>query len=274
MIKKLRIDSNDQPINLKEFSPKYTDNLSKKDIKKEYERLQKRFTELQEVLYASKKYALLIILQGMDCSGKDGTVKKALSSVNPSGFCVESFKVPTPAELGHDYLWRIHKETPMRGNIMVFNRSYYEDVLVTRVHKTIDDAIAFKRFKEINQFEKYLVNNNTIVLKFFLHISKDFQQKKLKSRLETPEKRWKFSDTDLKERKFWEEYQECYADVLSNCSTKEAPWYVIPGNERWFRDYIILKIIVKSLEGLKLKYPNLEGSVQDLIQEVKDSTGK
>ncbi|MGV8906089.1 MAG: PPK2 family polyphosphate kinase [Acetobacterium sp.] len=274
MIKKYRINSNNQKVNLKDFNPEDTHKLSKKDIKKEYRQLQKKFSDLQEVLYASKKYALLIILQGMDCSGKDGTVKKALSSVNPNGFFVESFKQPTPAELGHDYLWRIHKETPMKGNIVVFNRSYYEDVLVTRVHKTIDDSIAFRRFREINAFEKYLVDNHTLVLKFFLHISKDFQQKKLLSRVETPEKRWKFSDTDLTERKFWDNYQECYADVLSNCSSKEAPWYVIPGNHRWFRDYLILKTIVKNLEDLKLEYPIIEGSVQQLIQEVKDSKGK
>jgi len=274
MINKYRINSNDQKVKLKEFNPKDTDKLSKKDIKKEYHQLEKKFSDLQEVLYASKKYSLLIILQGMDCSGKDGTVKKALSSVNPNGFFVESFKQPTPAELGHDYLWRIHKETPMKGNIVVFNRSYYEDVLVTRIHKTIDNSVAFRRFKEINAFEKYLVNNHTLVLKFFLHISKDFQQKKLLSRVETSEKRWKFSDTDLTERKFWDNYQGCYGDVLSNCSTKEAPWYVIPGNHRWFRDYLVLKTIVKNLEDLKLEYPIIEGSVQKLIQEVKDSKGK
>lgn len=274
MIEKYKINSNHHKVSLKEFSPNDTGELSKKDIEEEYIELQQKFSELQEVLYASKKYALLIILQGMDCSGKDGTVKKALSSVNPNGFFVESFKIPTPAELGHDYLWRIHKETPMKGNIVVFNRSYYEDVLVTRVHKTIDDDTAFRRFKEINEFEKYLVNNHTLVLKFFLHISKDFQQKKLESRLETPEKRWKFSDADLKERKFWDKYQECYEDVLYNCSTKEAPWYVIPANNRWFRDYIVLKTIVRSLEDLKLEYPVIEGSIQDLIQEVKNSTGK
>lgn len=271
MIKKFAISSNDEQVSLKEFSPEDTAELSKKDIKEEYTKLQENFIKLQEVFYASKKYGLLIILQGMDCSGKDGTVKKALTGVNPNGFAVENFKVPTPVELGHDYLWRAHKKTPMKGDIMVFNRSYYEDVLVTRVHKTIDDDTAFSRFKEIKEFEKYLVNNNTIVLKFFLHISKEFQQEKLESRIESPEKHWKFSEADLKERKFWNRYQECYSDMLSYCSTKEAPWYVVPANHRWFRDYMILKTIVKTMEDLKLEYPCLEENVQALIQELKES---
>lgn len=271
MINKFVISSNNEQFNLKAFNPEDTAGLSKKDVIEEYAALQDRFAKLQDVFYASKKYGLLIVLQGMDCSGKDGTVKNALSSVNPNGFAVEDFKEPTPAELGHDYLWRIHNKTPLRGDIMVFNRSYYEDVLVTRVHKTIDDDTAFSRFKEIKEFEKYLVNNNTIVLKFFLHISKEFQQEKLKSRIESPEKHWKFSEADLKERKFWGSYQECYSDVLSNCSSKEAPWHVIPANHRWFRDYIILKTIVKAMENLKLEYPNLNETVKALIQELKES---
>lgn len=271
MINKFTINSIDKKFSLKEFSPDDTAKLSKKDVEEEYLKLHEKFIELQEVFYASKKYGLLIILQGMDCSGKDGTVKKVLAGVNPNGFNVENFKVPTPAELGHDYLWRIHQKTPLKGDITVFNRSYYEDVLVTRVHKTINDDTAFSRFKEIKEFEKYLVNNNTIVLKFFLHISKDFQQEKLESRLESPSKQWKFSEADLKERKFWDTYQEYYEDVISRCSTKEAPWYIIPANHRWFRDYIILKTIVKTMEGLNLDYPCLDGDVQVLMQEVKQT---
>jgi len=270
MINKFTINSSDKKFSLKEFNPDDTIKLSKKDVEEEYAKLQEKFIELQEVFYASKKYGLLIILQGMDCSGKDGTVKKVLTGVNPNGFNVENFKVPTPTELGHDYLWRIHQKTPMKGDITVFNRSYYEDVLVTRVHKTIDDDTAFNRFKEIKEFEKYLVNNNTIVLKFFLHISKEFQQEKLESRLESPKKQWKFSEADLKERKFWDKYQECYSDVISNCSTKKAPWYIIPANHRWFRDYFILKTIVKTMEDLDLEYPSLQGNVQVLMQEVKE----
>lgn len=271
MIKEFTVSSNDKQFSLKDIKPDDTAELVKKDIKEEYAKLQEDFIKLQQVFYASKQYGLLIILQGMDCSGKDGTVKKVLKGVSPNGFNVDAFKVPTPTELGHDYLWRVHNKAPMKGEIVVFNRSYYEDVLVTRVHKTIDDNTAFSRFKEINGFEKYLVANNTIVLKFFLHISKEFQQEKLEARLESVEKFWKFSEADLKERKFWDRYQECYSDAISNCSTKEAPWHVIPSNHRWFRDYIILKTIVKTLEDLKLEYPALDANIQELIKEVNES---
>lgn len=272
MIKNFMVDCSDKPVSLKEFSPEDTGGLSREDIKEEYAKLKSKFIKLQDVFCASKTYRMLILLQGMDCSGKDGTVKKVLTGVDPNGFQVENFKVPTPVELGHDYLWRIHQKTPIKGGITVFNRSYYEDVLVTRVHGTVDDATAMRRFKEIKEFEKYLVHNDTVVLKFFLNISKDFQQKKLESRLESPEKHWKFSEADLKERKFWDKYQECYSDVLSHCSTTEAPWYVVPANHRWFRDYIILKTIVKTMEDLKLEYPRFEGNIQALIQEIKESS--
>lgn len=269
MLEKFTLNCKDDQFNLKDLKPNDTSELSKKDIQKEYLELKKNFIELQEIFYASKKYGLLIILQGMDCSGKDGTVKKVLTGVNPNGFYVENFKVPTPLELSHDYLWRIHKKIPAKGEIFVFNRSYYEDVLVTRVHKTIDSKTAFNRFNEIKNFEKYLFSNNMIVLKFFLHISKEFQQKKLKNRLESTKKNWKFSELDLKERMFWDKYQEYYTDILSNCSTKETPWHIIPSNCRWFRDYIILKTIVKNLTNLKLKYPCVEGNIKTLIEEVK-----
>lgn len=265
------VKSNDKRVNLKDFKPDYTNELSKKDIEEEYIRLKEQFVELENVFCAAKKYGLLIILQGMDCSGKDSTIKKVLTGLNPNGFNVENFKEPNSEELGHDYLWRIHKKIPMKGNMMVFNRSYYEDVLVTRVHKIIDDDTAFRRFKEINGFEEYLVNNNIIILKFFLHISKEFQKEKLEKRLKLPEKQWKFSESDLKERKFWDRYQEYYSDILSYCSIKEAPWHVIPANHRWFRDYIILKTIVKTMEELKLEYPPLKINIEELTRELEES---
>ncbi len=271
MLEKFTVNSHDNKISIGDFSPEDTESLLKEEVKEEYRRLQDKFAQLQEVFHASKKYALLIVLQGMDCSGKDGAVKKVLSGIDPSGFRVENFKVPTPVEQGHDYLWRVHQKTPQKGEIVVFNRSYYEDVLVTRVHGTIDDETAQKRFKEIRDFEKYLTGNDTVVLKFFLHISKDFQQKKLKERLESPEKNWKFSEADLKERKFWDKYQQCYSDVLSECSTKYAPWHVVPANRRWFRDYVILSVIVKTLEALPLEYPIIEGNIRALIKEVEDN---
>lgn len=270
MFEKFTVSSSKEKVSTKDFDPDHTGGLSEQDIAEEYACLRERFAELQEKFYASKKYALLIVLQGMDCSGKDGTVRKALSGINPNGFRVENFKVPTSTELQHDYLWRVHQKAPGRGDIVVFNRSYYEDVLVTRVHGTINDKIARQRFEEIREFEKYMVDNQIVLLKFFLHISKGFQKKKLQERLEKPEKNWKFSEADLKERRFWNEYQRCYSDVLSHCSTKAAPWYVVPSNRRWFRDYFVLRTIVETLENLPMEYPVLGGDIQALIRQVKE----
>ena len=270
MFEKYTIDSCEEKIEITDFRPEDTFDLSKEDVKEKYRQFQKRFAALQELLYASKEYSLLIILQGMDCSGKDGTVKRALSKVNPNGFYVEAFKAPTPIELGHDYLWRAHQKTPAKGNITVFNRSYYEDVLITRVHETIDDKTASSRFEEIRNYEKYLTDNDTVILKFFLHISADFQQKKLEQRLKEPEKNWKFSEADLKERKYWDSYQRYYSDMLSNTSTDFAPWHIIPANHRWFRDYLVLCKIVCALETLDLKYPILQENVQKLLKDIKN----
>lgn len=268
MLKEFKISSFDKKISTANFDPAGTAGIGKKDAKSEILLLQERFNGLQEKLYASKEYALLIVLQGMDCSGKDGAVKNILSGVNPSGFYVTAFKQPSSEELSHDYLWRIHRETPNRGEIVIFNRSYYEDVLVTRVHGQVDDKLAHARFEEIRNFEKYLHNNNTVILKFFLHISKEFQKEQLLERLEEKEKNWKFSESDLKEREFWDQYQTCYSDVLSRCSTKYAPWYVVPSNHRWFRDYFILSVIVDTLEKLDLKYPKIQGNIQDPIDDI------
>lgn len=256
---------------LKNFDPEDTNKLLKDDIKEEYCSLQQRFAALQDIFFASKKFALLIVLQGMDCSGKDGTIKKTFDGINLNGLKIESFKEPTSEELSHDYLWRVHKVAPPKGYITVFNRSYYEDVLVARVHQVIDDKTAFNRFRQINKFEEYLTDNNIIVLKFFLHISKDFQKKKLESRLAMPEKHWKFSASDLSERKFWDKYQEYYEDVISNCNIKEAPWHIVPADNRWFRNYLVLKTIVTTLEGLDLKYPDIDGDIQQLMKEVRES---
>ncbi len=268
MLKEFRINSSDKKISTADFDPDGTANISKNDAKAEILKLKERFNDLQEKLYASKKYALLIVLQGMDCSGKDGAVKNVLSGVNPSGFYVTAFKQPSSEELSHDYLWRIHQETPNQGEIVIFNRSYYEDVLVTRVHGQVDDKLARTRFEEIRNFEKYMRDNGTIVLKFFLHISKDFQKQQLLERLEEKDKNWKFSESDLKEREFWDQYQKCYSDVLAHCSTKYAPWYVVPSNHRWFRDYFILSVVVDALEKLDLHYPTIQGNVQELLDHV------
>ena len=269
MFEKFTIDRFDRDISTADFSPEDTVGLSKKDAKKKYRLLKDDFRELQELLYASKKYSLLIVLQGIDCSGKDGTVKKLLSKINPNGFRVESFKQPTPLELGHDYLWRVHQKTPKDGDIVVFNRSYYEDILVTRVHEMIDDETAYRRFEEIRGFEKYLISNDTIVLKFFLHISPEFQREKLQERLEEKDKNWKFSESDLTERAHWDCYQQYYSDMIGHCSTDYAPWHIIPSNNRWFRDYLILNIVVNALKKLPLEFPEIETNVQRLIEEVR-----
>jgi len=270
MFEKFIIHSPEE-VRTEDFDPEDILDLNKEDARRECDRLRRRLPGLQERLYASKEYGLLIVLQGMDCSGKDGAIQNVLAGVNPTGFSVTAIKDPTPADLGHGYLWRVQHRTPQRGNIAVFNRSYYEDVLSTRVHEQIDDDTARRRFKEIRDFEDYLTSNNTVLLKFFLHISRDFQQEKLMKRLKDPEKHWKFSENDLEERKYWDDYQRCYSDVLSHCSSKRAPWHVVPSNHRWFRDYFILHTIVHALEGLKLEYPVIRDNVRELIREVAQS---
>jgi PPK2 family polyphosphate:nucleotide phosphotransferase len=270
MFGKFAVDSSAR-VRTGDFDPNDTLGLGREGVEAECARLEERLAELQEALYAARKHALLIVLQGMDCSGKDGAVKKLLSGVNPNGFRVEAFKTPTPEELGHDYLWRVHRKTPPKGEIAVFNRSYYEDVLITRVHGLIDEDTASRRFQEIRNFEEYLIANGTVLVKFFLHISRDFQKEKLMERLKNPEKNWKFSESDLTEREKWDEYQKCYSDVLSHSGSGRAPWHVVPSNHRWFRDYFILHTVVAALEKLPLEYPVIQGNLRELIRQVEES---
>jgi PPK2 family polyphosphate:nucleotide phosphotransferase len=214
-----------------------------------------RLADAQEVLYASGTKALLIVLQGMDTAGKDGTISHIFSGVNPQGCDVTPFKVPTPAEAKHDFLWRVHKAVPERGKIGIFNRSHYEDVLSPRVHKLISEKEARRRLKEINRFEESLAENDVAILKFFLHISEEEQKRRLQSRLDTPAKHWKLSMGDFNERLFWPEYTDAYEAVLSATSTDDAPWFVIPSDVKWYRNVVISEILAKAMEGLKLKYP-------------------
>jgi len=218
-------------------------------------KLLKKLDLLQELLYASCKKSLLIVLQAMDTGGKDGTIKHVMDGVNPQGCKVASFKAPTPLEASHDFLWRVHQHTPARGYIGIFNRSHYEDVLVTRVHDMIDTKTAERRFKEINAWEKILSQNGTVILKFFLHISKDEQRRRLQDRADDPKKHWKFSINDIHERKFWSKYQKVFQDTLRGTSTEWAPWYAIPANKKWYRNFVVAKIVVEALEKMKLKYP-------------------
>lgn len=211
--------------------------------------------ELQERLYANSSRALLIVLQGMDTSGKDGTIKNVMSGVNPQGCKVVTFKTPSAEELGHDFLWRVHQKAPAKGQIGIFNRSHYEDVLITRVHGLISDKVVKQRFNQIKEFEELLSESGTVILKFFLHISKDEQKERLEERISNPEKRWKFNDGDLEERKLWKNYMEAFETMMAATSTEQSPWYIVPANRKWYRNLVIAEHVVDALENMKLKTP-------------------
>ena len=223
---------------------------------------------LQDVLFAEAKHALLIVLQAMDTGGKDGTIRHIFTRVNPQGVDVTPFKVPTPLEAAHDYLWRAHAAVPRLGTIGIFNRSHYEDVLVTRVHKTISDKVATRRFREINQFEEMLHGNGVTILKFFLHISHKEQTARLKARCDDKEKHYKISESDFHERVYWRKYQEYYEDAIAATSQKHAPWFVIPADHKWYRNVAVSQIIVHALEGMNLKYPLPTFDVSKVCGEV------
>jgi len=224
-----------------------------------------RLDDLQYLLYASKKYSLLIVLQGIDGAGKDGTIRHVISGVNPQGCRVTRFKAPSVEEAAHDFLWRIHNAIPDRGEIGIFNRSHYEDVLIVRVHKLVPESIWSPRYKQINQFERILAENNVKILKFYLHISKEEQKKRFQQRLEDRTKWWELSPTDFQERRYWNDYMDAYEDVLRYCSTPWAPWYVIPSNKKWFRNLAVSHIIVKTLEDLNMKFPKPSFNVSGYV---------
>ena len=256
----------DQPVSLKDFDAdgKLYYEGEKATAKQEVLALNKRVEALQELMYAEGKRKLLVVLQGMDTSGKDSTIRYVFEGVNPQGVKVASFKVPTPLELGHDYLWRVHQKTPASGEIVIFNRSHYEDVLVVRVHKLVPKDRWEKRYGHIRDFEKMLADEDTAILKFFLHVDKDEQKKRLLERRDTPHKQWKFSTGDLKERLLWDEYQKAYEDALNETSTPWAPWYVIPANQKWFRNLVISSLMVKTLEGFDMHFPAAEEGVENI----------
>ena len=214
-----------------------------------------RMDQLQFLMYAEKKHSLLIVLQGLDAGGKDGVIRHLLTGMNPAGCRVTGFKQPTPEELEHDFLWRVHPHAPGKGEVAIFNRSHYEDVLVVRVHNLVPKKTWSRRYDLIKAFEKDLLANDTHVLKFYLHISKEEQLKRFKDRLDDPTKHWKISEADYKERGFWDEYAKAYEEALSRCSTEDAPWFVIPANHKWFRNLAIARIVVEHLETLKMEPP-------------------
>ena len=257
-----------EKIKLKDFDPSYTGNYKdKKNAEKKLDEIRKQMIQLQSLLYAESKKSLLIILQAMDTGGKDGTIRHVMSGVDPQGCDVKSFKVPTPDELAHDFLWRAHNVTPGKGKIVIFNRSYYEDVLVVRVHDLVPKEVWKDRYEQINGFEKCLTENGTIVMKFYLHISKDEQKKRLEERLSDPSKRWKFSEADLKERKFWDDYMDVYEDALTKCNTEYAPWHIVPANRKWYRNLVIGQAIVEKLQSLDMKYPETKLDFKKLVIE-------
>lgn len=239
-------------VKLKDYDPGYTDDQSKHDeAEKLLEELGAEISELQEMLAAAQRQSMLIILQGMDTSGKDGTIRHVFSRVNPQGCYVHSFKEPTEEELAHDFLWRVHKNAPAKGTIGIFNRSQYEDVLVARVQNLVPRAVWQARYQEINDFEKLLSNNGSILLKFFLHISFDEQAQRLQARKEDKDKAWKLSASDWETRKHWDAYQEAYEDALSKCSTAEAPWYIVPANHKWYRNLAVSHTIAHTMRRYK-----------------------
>lgn len=244
---------------------------SHKEAVEEIEHDRKKLRAIQELLYADGRCSLLICLQGMDTGGKDGTVNHILGSMNPQGCRVVEFKQPSVEELSHDFLWRIHQAVPAKGQVTIFNRSQYEDVLIARVHNLVPREIWSNRYDQINAFEKELFAASTHILKFYLHISKKEQLTRFKERLNDPAKQWKISEADYGERKFWGDYTEAYEDVLSRCSTEDAPWFIIPSDHKWFRNLAIARIVVEHLEGLDMKLPRPSVNLEHIRQEYHEA---
>ena len=249
---------------LADIDPSDTHGVEKDGSEKRLEENCQRLSVLQYQLYAESRRALLVVLQGIDAGGKDGTISHVMRGMNPQGVTVTPFKVPEGAEKRHDYLWRIHNAVPEYGKIGIFNRSHYEDVLVVRVHNLVPQSVWSKRYQQINHFERTLTENNVHVVKFLLYISKEEQAKRFRARLDDKDKAWKFSEADVKERGYWDQYIEAYTDVLRKCSTPEAPWYVIPANKKWFRNLAVSEILVHTLEAMKMKFPKAPADLSQI----------
>jgi len=266
---------------LKDFDPADTGKLHSKEAATEtLDDGVKLLSRMQEKLYAQDRWSLLIVMQAMDAAGKDGAIKHVMSGVNPQGCDVHSFKAPSPEELDHDFLWRAHKAVPERGKIGIFNRSYYEEVLVVRVHEhllaaqKIPESIITKniweeRFEDIRRFERYLTRNGVVVVKFFLHLSKKEQKKRFLERLDDSKKNWKFSMADVKERGFWKDYQAAYDEMIRNTATKNAPWYVVPADNKWYTRLVVASAIIDTLDGLNLRFPDADAEVKKELQKVR-----
>lgn len=267
-MKKYRVEPNSK-VDLSKWDP---EDSSEFDGNKEEGRaalvyLNGKLADLQEILYAERKHKLLIVLQAMDTGGKDGAIRHVFKGINPQGVRVASFKIPSAIEMDHDYLWRIHQQTPGKGELVIFNRSHYEDVLVVRVHKLVPEEVWKRRYDQINNFEKLLAEEGTTILKFYLHISADEQKERLRARLEDPTKHWKFHPNDLKERQLWNAYMQAYEDALEKTSTKYAPWYIVPANKKWYRDLVVASVILETLKDLKMEYPQPKYDVASILRD-------
>ena len=242
-------------VRLSEIDPDSTGELGKETALERFSQLQGKVGRLQEALYAEHQQSLLIIFQAMDTGGKDGAIRNLCTGLNPAGLEIRPFKAPSLQELDHDFLWRADCAAPSRGMIGIWNRSHYEDVLIVRVHKLVSKRVWKARYDQINRFEENLVENGTMILKFMLHISKDEQKKRLQARLDDPEKRWKFNMNDLKERSFWKDYEKAYEDAINYCTTKWAPWHVVPANHKWARNLAIIELVHRALKKMDPRYP-------------------
>jgi PPK2 family polyphosphate:nucleotide phosphotransferase len=262
-------------IRLKHFDPGYhgKHESHKAALLEIQENLQK-MEGSQYLMYAENKHSLLIVLQGLDAAGKDGVVRHVLTGMNPSGCVSVNFKQPTAKELSHDFLWRVHPHVPVKGSVAIFNRSHYEDVLVARVHDLVPEKVWSKRYDQINDFEQLIATeNNTTILKFFLHISKDEQLARFKKRLDDPARQWKISDSDYKERDYWGDYTKAFEDVLDKTSTEHAPWFIIPSNHKWFRDLAISQIIVRQMEAMGMQFPKPTVNLAEIHRKYHEAAG-
>ncbi len=260
-------------VKLKDVDPSFKDgHESHESAAEETAHYAKKLRELQDLLYAQRKHSLLICLQALDTGGKDGAINHVLGAMNPQGCRVAAFKQPSAEELARDFLWRAHKVAPARGEVVIFNRSHYEDVLVVRVHNLVPKEIWSHRYERINDFEKELAQHDTQILKFYLHISKEEQLKRFKDRLDDPTKHWKISEADYKERGFWDDYVAAYEEALSKCSTAHAPWFIIPADHKWFRNLAIARIVAEHMESLKMSYPKPTADLEQIRREYHAAT--
>jgi PPK2 family polyphosphate:nucleotide phosphotransferase len=254
-------------VSLEDFDPDDRSQFGggKKDGRRHIVSLRKRLADLQRLLWADGRHRLLVVLQAMDTGGKDGTIRRVFEGVNPQGVRVANFKAPSDEELSHDYLWRIHEETPADGKIVVFNRSHYEDVLIVRVLGLVPEERWRRRYQHITDFERMLTDEGTTIVKFYLHISKEEQAERLQARLDDPEKHWKFNAVDIEHRALWPDYMAAFEEAISRTSTEAAPWYVVPANRKWYRDIVVAQTLIDTLESLELRYPEAEGGLEDIV---------